>query len=173
MLVVGAGPAGLSAALAAAQSGARVIIADEGNEPGGLLRATGETLDGAPAEQWLMGTVAQLDAMPNVRRLADTIVSGYYDHNFLTLLERRPEETWLHERLIKLRAREVVRFVGRDLLDGALVGDRIRNLVVEIEVVEQVVVFVVTVQACLVRVPGAHRRSSPTLSAACESSWAV
>ena len=43
VLVAGAGPAGLMAALAAARSGARVIIVDEQNELGGsLLYDTGQ-----------------------------------------------------------------------------------------------------------------------------------
>eukprot|EP01037_Dinobryon_pediforme_P032812 gene32812-37962_t len=37
VLVIGAGPAGLTAALAAMESGARVIIVDEGTEVGGSL----------------------------------------------------------------------------------------------------------------------------------------
>ena len=46
VLVVGAGPAGLMAALAAAKTGARVILADEQNEFGGSLLASRETIDG-------------------------------------------------------------------------------------------------------------------------------
>ncbi|HET8691690.1 MAG TPA: FAD-dependent oxidoreductase, partial [Steroidobacteraceae bacterium] len=48
VLVVGAGPAGLAAALAAAESGARVILCDEQAEPGGSLLDGGEArIDGA------------------------------------------------------------------------------------------------------------------------------
>ena len=39
VLVVGAGPAGLMAAVAAARSGLRVVLADDGIEPGGWLRS--------------------------------------------------------------------------------------------------------------------------------------
>ncbi|WP_290797505.1 2Fe-2S iron-sulfur cluster-binding protein, partial [Halomonas sp.] len=44
VLVVGAGPAGLAAALAAASGGARVILVDEQEEMGGSLLDTRETL---------------------------------------------------------------------------------------------------------------------------------
>ena len=49
VLIVGAGPAGLTAALAAAKTGARVVLADEQNEFGGSLLASRETIDGRPA----------------------------------------------------------------------------------------------------------------------------
>ena len=57
VLVVGGGPAGLAAALTAARSGARVILADEQSEFGGSLLSTTETLDGAPADVWVSSTV--------------------------------------------------------------------------------------------------------------------
>src|SRR5688500_6859317 len=47
LLVVGAGPAGLVAALTAARSGARVVLVDEQSEAGGSLLGNIETLDGA------------------------------------------------------------------------------------------------------------------------------
>ena len=48
VLVVGGGVAGLSAAVAAAQAGADVVLVDEGPEPGGRLLATGESDRVAP-----------------------------------------------------------------------------------------------------------------------------
>ncbi|MGO8105738.1 FAD-dependent oxidoreductase, partial [Rhizobium leguminosarum] len=39
LLVIGAGPAGLAAALTAGRAGARVSLADEGSERGGSLRS--------------------------------------------------------------------------------------------------------------------------------------
>ena len=60
VLVVGAGPAGLAAALAAGRSGARVILADEQPEAGGDLLGARETLDGAPAGKWVASAIAEL-----------------------------------------------------------------------------------------------------------------
>ncbi|KAG1694648.1 Sarcosine oxidase subunit alpha [Nymphon striatum] len=51
VLVVGGGPAGITAALNAARSGARVILADEQNEFGGNLLSQRELLDGAPCSR--------------------------------------------------------------------------------------------------------------------------
>ena len=53
VLVIGAGPAGLTAALNAARAGARVALIDEQSEAGGSLLSTAETLDGVPADQWV------------------------------------------------------------------------------------------------------------------------
>ncbi|WP_322978827.1 sarcosine oxidase subunit alpha [Pseudomonas sp. C11] len=88
VLVVGAGPAGLAAALAAGRSGARVILADEQEEFGGSLLSTREMLDGLPAAEWVAKTLAELEKMPEVTLLPRSTVNGYHDHNFLTIHQR-------------------------------------------------------------------------------------
>ncbi|GMA74555.1 hypothetical protein GCM10025880_09720 [Methylorubrum aminovorans] len=89
VLVVGAGPAGLAAALAAARTGKRVILADEGAEPGGsLLHDTTSQIDGRPAASWLAETLADLDARENVILLSRTTAFGYYNHNHVAMTER-------------------------------------------------------------------------------------
>ena len=89
VLVVGAGPAGLAAALAAGRTGARVLIADEQAEFGGSLLAETLEIDGDSADAWVAQAVAELESLPEVCLLPRSTVSGYYDHNFLTVLERR------------------------------------------------------------------------------------
>ncbi|MEA2117790.1 sarcosine oxidase subunit alpha family protein [Halovibrio sp. HP20-50] len=91
VLVVGAGAAGLAAALAAARSGARVMVADEQEEMGGSLLASRETLDGKPADQWVARVLDELALCENVTLLPRTTANGYHDHNFVTLHERRTE----------------------------------------------------------------------------------
>ncbi len=119
VLVVGAGPAGLTAALAAARTGARVILADEQNELGGSLLTSGETVDGLPAAQWIAKIEAELAACPEIRVLRRTTAAGYYDHNHLTLTERRtdhlPRGAAPHlsrQRLWNVRAKRVVLATG-------------------------------------------------------------
>ena len=118
VLVVGAGMAGLSAARAAAQSGARVILCDEQSEPGGWLLSSDQTVDGLAAPQWADQTVSQLRAMPHVQVLARTTAFGYHDHDFVTLVERRadhlPEgaKPAARERLWRVRAKKVVLCTG-------------------------------------------------------------
>lgn len=91
VLVVGAGAAGLSAALAAARSGARVMLADEQEEMGGSLLDSRETLDSKSADQWVAQVLEELAEHENVTLLPRTTVNGYHDHNFVTLHERRTE----------------------------------------------------------------------------------
>ena len=119
VLVVGAGPAGLAAALAAAGGGARVILADEQPEPGGtLLDGCAANIDGEIADAWLAWTLAELAGNPRVRLLTRTTAFGYFPHNNLGLLERRtdhlaqPGESQARERLWQVRAREVVLATG-------------------------------------------------------------
>ena len=123
VLVAGGGPAGLMAALAAARSGARVILADEQNEFGGSLLACTESIDGKPAAEWATGVVAELRGHGDCTLLPRSTVFGYHDHNFLTIAERctddagspgdgaasmRPPGQCVRERLWRVRARQVV-----------------------------------------------------------------
>ena len=69
VLIAGAGPAGLMAALAAAKSGARVILADEQFEFGGSLLSSDALLDGQPASDWVADVTQTLKDMDNVTLL--------------------------------------------------------------------------------------------------------
>ena len=118
VLVAGAGPAGLAAALAASETGARVILAEQDGALGGALLGLNETIDGAPARDWVAAARAELEARDAVTILTRTTVYGYFDHNFLGLLERitdhlsdKPEHVPRH-RLWKLRAKQVVLATG-------------------------------------------------------------
>ncbi|PHP68677.1 sarcosine oxidase subunit alpha [Zhengella mangrovi] len=88
LLVVGGGPAGLAAAMTAARSGARVILADEDFVLGGRLNAETVTLDGEPAAVWLRRALDELHAAHNVRLMPRTSVFGAYDHGVYGALER-------------------------------------------------------------------------------------
>lgn len=88
VLVIGAGPTGLSAALAAGRSGARVIIADEDFLLGGRLNAETMAVDGMAGNDWATQTLAELAAMDNVQILSRTTIYGAYDHGVFGALER-------------------------------------------------------------------------------------
>ncbi|MPT22065.1 MAG: FAD-dependent oxidoreductase, partial [Starkeya sp.] len=119
VLVVGAGPAGLAAALAAAESGAKVILCDEQAELGGsLLSEVSATIEGTPAADWLAATLASLTARDNVTLMPRTTAFGYFPHNHIALAERvtehlaAPGPDLPRERLWEVRAKEVVIAAG-------------------------------------------------------------
>jgi sarcosine oxidase, subunit alpha len=119
VLVVGAGPAGIAAALAAAASGSRVILCDETAEFGGsLLGDSRATIDGQSGPDWVASSVATLAQNDRVTLLTRTTAFGYFPHNFVGLIERlsdhlpAPSKGQWRERLWQVRARAVVLAAG-------------------------------------------------------------
>ena len=88
VLVIGSGPAGLAAALAAGRSGARVILAEEDFAFGGRLLSETVEIDGEPAVHWVTRTIAELSTLPNVRLMRRTTIYGVYDGSTYGALER-------------------------------------------------------------------------------------
>jgi heterotetrameric sarcosine oxidase alpha subunit len=88
LLIIGAGPAGLAAALTAGRSGARVILADEDFRMGGRLNVETFALGDQSGADWAEAAVAELTSMPNVRLMTRTAVIGTYDHGIYSAHER-------------------------------------------------------------------------------------
>ncbi len=119
VLVVGAGPAGIAAALAAADLGARVILCDEQAEFGGSLLGDGAArIDGIDALAWVQQSMAALQQNPRVTLLTRTTAFGYFPHNFVGLHERLTDHLAIppvhqpRERLWQVRAQAVVLAAG-------------------------------------------------------------
>jgi sarcosine oxidase subunit alpha len=115
LLIIGGGAAGLSAALTAAVSGARVMLCDEQSQLGGvLLSDTAAKIGGQAAAAWAQHVEQILRSRPNLTVLSRTTAFGYFSHNFVALCERLqdhlPEASSLRprERLWQVRAREVI-----------------------------------------------------------------
>ena len=119
VLVIGAGPTGLTAALNAARAGASVALIDEQSEAGGSLLSATETLDGVPADQWVSAAVAELAGYPDVLHLQRTTAFGSYDDGFVLALERRTDhlgaqapKSLSRQRIWRLRAKSIVVATG-------------------------------------------------------------
>ena len=119
VLVAGAGPAGLSAALAAAAAGARVIVVDEHPQLGGSLLDEQVEIDGRAAADWITDAEQRLRANPAVTVLTRTTVFNVGDQGSVALAERVTEHLPPAERrgralrrLWQVRARELVIATG-------------------------------------------------------------
>lgn len=108
VVVVGAGPAGIAAALAAGRGGARVVLVEQGRELGGSLLDGGELIDGRPASEWISRAAREFVDSPEVRVLTRATAVGHYDHNYLLVAENRGDR----KRLWHVRAQRVVLATG-------------------------------------------------------------
>jgi len=85
LLVIGSGPAGLSAALAAARSGVDVTLVEQDVEAGGSI--LNHPVD-SPQATWLAQTLTDLAASGRVRILTRATAFGLYDGNTVGVIER-------------------------------------------------------------------------------------
>ena len=109
LLIVGAGPAGLAAALSTVDSGARVVLVEQDHETGGSLLGCGATIDSVDSDLWINQTMAAIEDKPNLTVMTSSTVSGYYDHNMLTITDRSTPGV---KRFWKVRAGQVLLTTG-------------------------------------------------------------
>lgn len=131
VLVAGGGPAGMAAALAAAEAGASVILVEEEPELGGHLRYSGE------AELAIRDDLAdRVESHDAIEVMTDAVVAGRYDHNWVSVVQRNvPSVT---ERLVKARVKCLVVAVGTlerpyvfkgNDLPGVMLSTAVRRLI--------------------------------------------
>lgn len=131
VLVAGGGPAGMAAAVAAAEAGATVMLVEEEPELGGHLRwGTGQDLVD------LSELRAAVAAQPGIEVLVDSVVTGRYDHNWVAVVQRNAPD--VDERLIRARVKTLVVaagtierpyvFAGNDL-PGVMLSTAVRRLI--------------------------------------------
>ena len=112
VLVVGAGPAGLRAALAAVEAGERVILVEQDRILAPSLVRDPHDLDAA----WAQDTAARIGELGG-RVLLRTTAAGYWDDNLLTLSQRLAEPGeqptgGIAQRLWHVRAKRVILATG-------------------------------------------------------------
>jgi sarcosine oxidase subunit alpha len=116
VLVVGAGPAGVSAALVASESGASVILCDEQRVAGGAFTCFPEEhANVRSGSEWLERAVRDLASRSRVTCLFGTTAFGYYADNMLGLIEELPQSDAAdlpRARVWQVRARQVVLATG-------------------------------------------------------------
>jgi methylglutamate dehydrogenase subunit C len=88
LLIIGAGPSGLMAALTAGRAGLRVVLADEDFRMGGRLNSETYSVGDHSGADWAAATVAELNALPNVRLMSRTTILGAFDHGIYSAVER-------------------------------------------------------------------------------------
>ena len=119
VLIVGGGSAGLAAALAAAPSGKRVVLCDEGEEFGGaLLSDPHATIDGQASGAWVAAALARLRGHANVRLIPRATAFSYAAGNMVALAERLTDHlppgaaSGPRERQLLVRAGQVIIATG-------------------------------------------------------------
>jgi heterotetrameric sarcosine oxidase alpha subunit len=114
LLVIGGGPAGLAAALAAGRAGLRVILANEDFQFGGRLLSEQHRINDLAGDAWTNQAVEELASLPNVRMLSRTTVVSAYDGREYVAVERltdhlaQPAAGGPRQRLWKIIAREAL-----------------------------------------------------------------
>ena len=115
LLVIGGGPAGIAAALAAGRTGARVILAEQQASLGGGLL---DRPAGGPCDDWLEAASAELASLDNVEVLTRTTAFGVYDSNVVGLIERvadhmpAPEAHGVRQRYWTVRPQKLLLATG-------------------------------------------------------------
>ncbi|HLC09415.1 MAG TPA: 2Fe-2S iron-sulfur cluster-binding protein, partial [Methyloceanibacter sp.] len=142
VLVIGSGPAGLMAALAAGRTGARVILAEEDFRFGGRLLSETLSIGWQSGLDWAGEVISELEGLDNVRLMPRTSVYGVYDSGTYGAVERvgdaqpMPEAHSPRQRSWRIVAKRAVlasgaiergiAFPGNDL-PGIMLGSAVRT----------------------------------------------
>ncbi|WP_050929950.1 sarcosine oxidase subunit alpha family protein [Aestuariivita boseongensis] len=146
ILVIGGGVAGLQAAKAAADSGAKVLLVEQSSAWGGRAmvdQVDSETVNDTPVDKFVEEITAELAAMPNVTMRLRMMGAGVYDHGYVLAYERlndhQPDADGPRHRLWRIRAKQTITatgaierplsFAGNDV-PGVMLASAVRDYVV-------------------------------------------
>ncbi|MEL6641847.1 MAG: sarcosine oxidase subunit alpha family protein [Pseudomonadota bacterium] len=143
VMIVGGGIAGLAAAKAAGERGARVLLMEQTADWGGRAVVDTPAIDGMSAQEWIKATVELLENMQNVDMRLRCMGAGVYDHGYALAYERltdhAPDTAGARHRLWRIRAKQIVTATGaieRPLsfaandLPGVLLASAVRDYAV-------------------------------------------
>lgn len=148
VVVIGGGVAGLQAAKAAADSGAKVLVMEQTAHWGGRAPVDGGTIDGMAPGDWVNKTVEALEDMENVTLRCRSMGAGVYDHGYVLGYERLTDHAPFlkgpRHRLWRIRARQIVTatgaierplsFAGNDI-PGVMLASAVRDYLVNYGVI--------------------------------------
>jgi len=130
VVVAGGGPAGLAAAISAAEAGSSVMLVEHDHDLGGHLRW------GSEADRAAIADLTAAAAAAGVEILTNSTVTGRYEDNWVAISQRN--HPGVVERLIKARAKSLVVaagtierpyvFAGNDL-PGVMTSGAVRRLI--------------------------------------------
>jgi sarcosine oxidase subunit alpha len=130
LIVIGGGPAGLSAALRAAKAGAEVVLVDENPALGGSLNYARFGAEEGRAAKMREKLVAEVEAQANIRVMTSSFCQGWFIDNWFPLIRGN--------RLYKLRAKGAVVATGsyeqaivfrNNDLPGVMLGSAAQRLI--------------------------------------------
>ena len=104
LVVVGGGPAGLAAALSAAQAGAEVLLVEENPVLGGALTYARFDGEGSLATELREGLIGEAMAAKGLTVMTDAVCNGWFADNWLPVIQGN--------RLHKVRAKELILATG-------------------------------------------------------------
>jgi len=141
ILIIGAGIAGLEAALEAGRSGAKVLVLEQSAHIGGRVMVDDVAIDGHNGPAYIDQLLAGIEALPNVILRTRTQGAGVFDHGYALGYERvndhAPSNTPRH-RLWRIRAKRIItatgalertlNFAGNDI-PGVMLASAVRDYV--------------------------------------------
>ncbi len=123
VVIVGAGPAGLSAAIAAAKANARVLLFEDNPYVGGHLRINGLH------QERLAELIAAVEQYDNIQLFTNTLVQGWFEDHWLFAVQGK--------RLYKIRGKTTIFATGAEEqpmvfdnndLPGVMLGSSVQRL---------------------------------------------
>jgi sarcosine oxidase, subunit alpha len=129
VLVVGAGPSGLSAAISAAEAGAKVVLVDENPRAGGTLTYAKSANEGG--RELLAGLSRKVEANPNIEFRPDTVASAHFEDHWVPLVNMEHGMTKMRVKALVVAggAMEQPAVFRNNDLPGVMLGSAVQRLI--------------------------------------------